>query len=95
VVLPIALAGSDDASPPEACRSPPEADFSDVQALLEEFGWTLARERGSHVIFSKPGERPITIPRAGGRKVKRAYLDLICAHLGLDDEDDHDDAAAP
>ncbi|MBA3947547.1 MAG: type II toxin-antitoxin system HicA family toxin [Herpetosiphonaceae bacterium] len=64
---------------------PPEADFTDVSALLEEFGWILDRERGSHTIFIKSGEFPITIPKHGGRKVKRIYLDKICELLKLDD----------
>lgn len=64
---------------------PPEADFNDVRRLLEAFGWTLAREKGSHAHFTKPGERTLTIPRHGGRRVKRTYLDLICERLGLDD----------
>ncbi len=66
------------------CARPPEADFSDVRALLEEFGWQLGRERGSHVTFVKAGEFPITVPKSGGRKVKRVYLDMICQRLGLD-----------
>ncbi len=64
---------------------PPEADFDDVRRLLEAFGWTLAREQGSHAHFTKPGERTITVPRVGGRSVKRTYLDLLCKRLGLDD----------
>jgi predicted RNA binding protein YcfA (HicA-like mRNA interferase family) len=64
---------------------PPEADFEDVRRLLEAFGWTFAREQGSHAHFTKPGERTITVPRVGGRKVKRTYLDLLCERLGLDD----------
>lgn len=63
---------------------PPEARFSDVQALLREFGWSENRQRGSHVTFIKAGEYPIVIPLVGGRKVKRHYLNVICERLGLD-----------
>ncbi|MGH2535360.1 MAG: type II toxin-antitoxin system HicA family toxin [Thermomicrobiales bacterium] len=66
------------------CR-PPHARFSDVQAILEAFGWHIARQRGSHVSFVKDGERPITVPKDGGRWVNRVYLDQICERLGLDD----------
>ncbi len=65
-------------------RRPPEADFADVRALLEAFGWTCARENGSHVSFTKPGEGTQVIPKKGGQKVKRVYLDQICQRLGLD-----------
>ena len=64
---------------------PPEADFDDVRSLLEAFGWMLDRERGSHASFSKAGEYPIVVPKHHGRRVKRAYLVLICERLGLDD----------
>jgi predicted RNA binding protein YcfA (HicA-like mRNA interferase family) len=55
---------------------PVEADLRDVRALLEEFGWTLDRTRGSHATFVKQGEFPITLSTHGG-KVKRTYLTLI------------------
>lgn len=64
---------------------PPEADFSDVRALLEEFGWMMARESGSHVSFTKAGEYPIIVPKLKGRKVKRVYLEVICERLKLDE----------
>lgn len=64
---------------------PPQADFEDVCKLLEAFGWKLARERGSHAMFIKEGERTIAVPKVHGRRVKRTYLDLIIERLGLDD----------
>jgi predicted RNA binding protein YcfA (HicA-like mRNA interferase family) len=64
---------------------PPEADFRDVCKLLEAFRWTLDREKSSHVVFTKPGERSIIDPQVKGRKVKKPYLNMICERLGLDD----------
>jgi len=64
---------------------PPEADFGDVVRLLEAFGYEKKRQEGSHVSFKKPGEPTITVPLSKGRRVRRAYLDLICERLGLDD----------
>lgn len=64
---------------------PPEADFDDVRCLLEHHGWSLDREKGSHVIFVKEGEGLITVPKHHGKKVKRTYLAIICERLGLDD----------
>jgi len=64
---------------------PVEARFSDVQTLLYAFGWTIGREKGSHVTFVKNGQAPLIIPKAGGTKVKQVYLDTICQRLGLDD----------
>ncbi|MHB1414449.1 MAG: type II toxin-antitoxin system HicA family toxin [Chloroflexota bacterium] len=64
---------------------PPRASFADVETLLRTFGWQLAREKGSHVTFTKAGEFPIVVPKEGGRWVKREYLDDICGRLHLDE----------
>lgn len=69
---------------------PSTASFTDVRSVLEIFGWTLARTKGSHHAFKKPGypeEGTIIIPVAGGTSVKRHYLDALCQKLGLDDLD--------
>ncbi len=67
------------------CSRPPDARFREVQRLLEAFGWTLMRQRGSHATFSLPGGLPITVPIRDG-KVGRVYLVDICSRLGIDDE---------
>lgn len=67
------------------CLRPPAASFSDVRSLLEMYGWTLARTKGSHSTFTKPGELPIVVA-VHDKRVKRGYLDAICRRLGLDDE---------
>ncbi|HZU75815.1 MAG TPA: type II toxin-antitoxin system HicA family toxin [Dehalococcoidia bacterium] len=63
---------------------PPEADFADVRTVRERHGWMQVRQSGSHVAFTKAGERAFIIPLRGGSKVKRVYLDQICERLGLD-----------
>lgn len=66
---------------------PSEARFSDVNAVLELHGWTLARTKGSHHIYKSPdGAQMITVPTLSGRRVKRRYLDEICRLLELDVE---------
>jgi predicted RNA binding protein YcfA (HicA-like mRNA interferase family) len=64
---------------------PPQADFGDVAAVLEAFGYERKRQEGSHVAFKKLGERTIIVPLVSGRKVNRVCLDQICELLGLDD----------
>lgn len=64
---------------------PPTARFDEVRRLLEECGWEMKRQRGSHVVFKKAGMRSITVPIDGGQKVKQRYLEQICDLLGLDD----------
>ena len=65
-------------------QRPSQAEFSDVEQLLELFGWTCDRKRGSHRAFTKPAERTLIVPIKSG-KVARVYLDQICERLGLDD----------
>ena len=66
---------------------PVEAEYSDVERLMKDFGWTLDRTKGSHAIFTKPGWYPMSVPTKHARKVKRIYLDKICELLELDDID--------
>jgi predicted RNA binding protein YcfA (HicA-like mRNA interferase family) len=70
-------------------RRPPTAKFSDVKSLLEEFGWTHDRTKGSHAIFVKPGERTLPVPVHNG-DVSRVYLDRICDLLDLDNKNETD-----
>jgi predicted RNA binding protein YcfA (HicA-like mRNA interferase family) len=67
---------------------PTTATFADVRAVLEMFGWELARTKGSHHAFKKPGhpeEGTIMVPVEGGTRVKKHYLDEVCQKLGLDE----------
>ncbi|HEY5313583.1 MAG TPA: type II toxin-antitoxin system HicA family toxin [Pirellulales bacterium] len=50
-----------------------ERRFSDVQRMLEQAGYYLARVRGSHHVFAKAGEQPISIPVHSGM-VKPFYV---------------------
>lgn len=71
----------------KVCRYPPEASVADVFALLEECGCTFVRHSGNnYAIFVKPDGGQFTVPAVQGRRVKRAYLQLICRDLGLEDE---------
>ncbi len=67
------------------CSRPPDARFRDVQRLLDDFGWKLARQRGSHATFVHSEELPITVPIRDG-KVGRFYSGDICSRLDLDGE---------
>lgn len=70
-------------------RRPPTARFSDVRSLLEEYGWTYDRMKGSHAQFTKPGERTLPVPVHNGA-VKRVYLNRLCDLLALDTESEKD-----
>jgi predicted RNA binding protein YcfA (HicA-like mRNA interferase family) len=64
---------------------PSEADFNDVRRVLEAFGWVQARQKGSHLSFTKPGAPTVVFPLYGRTKVKRVYLEEICAIIGLEE----------
>ena len=49
-----------------------EERFSQIRRRLLAAGWTLARIRGSHHVFTKPGKLPISIPVHKGR-IKAVY----------------------
>ena len=68
-------------------RRLPEASYSDVRSLLVMFGWRHERTKGSHEVFTKPGERSLIVPLISGRKVGGYYLADLCEKLGLDRED--------
>ncbi len=50
-----------------------ERRFAEVRKMLEAAGWKLARIRGSHHYFTKPGRLPLSIPVHRG-KVKSYYV---------------------
>ena len=58
-----------------------EKRFAEVAAMLERAGYQLARVHGSHHVFIKEGEQPVSIPVHRG-KVKPYYVkqvEKICA----------------
>ncbi len=55
---------------------PSETPFREVEKLLKQAGYLLARVNGSHHIFTKPGRQPLSIPVHRG-KVKPFYVRQI------------------
>lgn len=53
-----------------------ESRFADVKKMLVKAGYVLARVHGSHHIFTKPGQPPLSIPVHQG-KVKPFYVRQI------------------
>lgn len=61
-----------------------ELRFADVRRDLEANGWRMVRVRGSHHIFKKTGESPLTIP-VHNNKVKPCYGKKIAKASGKKD----------
>ncbi|MDJ0599519.1 MAG: type II toxin-antitoxin system HicA family toxin [Crocosphaera sp.] len=63
---------------------PPEVRFDDVRYVLEAFGYVEIRSRGSHHAFENDAGDVIIIPKKGGKKVKRTYVEEIIKLLDLE-----------
>lgn len=64
---------------------PSEISFRDIRSLLQSHGWVLERIKGSHHVFTKQGEWPISIPVHRGR-VKQVYVREIKKKLEKDQQ---------
>lgn len=71
-------------------RRPPEAEFADIERLLEGFGFQRVNSDGSHFVYRDGAGRQVTVPTVKGRKVKRAYVARVIEILGLDGEEGDD-----
>lgn len=67
-------------------RAPPEVRFDDVRYLLESFGFEEKRSKGSHHTFRNSEGLKITVPKQGGKMVKRTYIKQIVKLLNLEDK---------
>lgn len=65
---------------------PPEATTNEVFALLEGAGWRFVRRSGNnYAIFASAEGELLNVPMVQGRRIKRAYLRIVCQRLGLDE----------
>jgi predicted RNA binding protein YcfA (HicA-like mRNA interferase family) len=65
-------------------NSPKSVRFEDIDALLTGLGFAQ-RQRGNHVVFSKPGVAPITVP------IRKPFILPIYVKQILDCLDNLDD----
>jgi predicted RNA binding protein YcfA (HicA-like mRNA interferase family) len=65
--------------------NPPDVRFEDVRYVLEVFGFQEKRSRGSHHTFENEVGEVIVVPKKGGQKVKRFYVQRIVELLKLED----------
>ncbi|MGJ5631367.1 type II toxin-antitoxin system HicA family toxin [Nostoc sp. CALU 1950] len=71
-------------------KQPTEVRFQDVRYLLSAFGFEEKRSKGSHHSFRDSHGRTITVPKAGGQKVKGVYVEQIVELLNLEEWIDED-----
>ncbi len=62
-------------------RLPPTARFEDVETLLKLYGFKESRSNGSHHVFKKEGCGRLTVPKLGGKMVKREYIKQVLQEL--------------
>jgi predicted RNA binding protein YcfA (HicA-like mRNA interferase family) len=68
-------------------RRPNAVRFSEAQAVLEAYGWELARVTGSHHIFVRGAER-LSVPFRRPHILPSYVRDILRATEGQDDERD-------
>jgi len=59
----------------------------EVVAILEKFGFTLARQKGSHQQFRHADGRATTVPMHGSRDLSPLLLRQICKDISVSPED--------
>lgn len=73
----------------EKClRDTPELSYDDVYYLLTNFGFQEVSAKGSHHTFRNHEGQKITVPKKGGKTVKRNYLKQIVSLLKLEEWQD-------
>ena len=61
---------------------------SEVVGAFQRAGWTISRQRGSHVILVKAGlEATLSVPVHKGKTVKRGTLNDLIKDAGLTSEE--------
>lgn len=63
---------------------PPEARFQEISYVLRTFGYQEVRVKGSHHVFENDQGDVIVVPKKGGRKVKRTYIEEVIKLLNLE-----------
>lgn len=63
---------------------PPEARFTEISYVLKSFGYQEVRVKGSHHVFENNSGNVIVVPKKGGKKVKRTYIEEVIKLLDLE-----------
>jgi predicted RNA binding protein YcfA (HicA-like mRNA interferase family) len=66
-------------------RDPPEINYDEVYYLLSQFDFQETSSKGSHHTFRNQQGLKITVPKKGGKTVKRIYLKQIVKLLNLEE----------
>jgi predicted RNA binding protein YcfA (HicA-like mRNA interferase family) len=67
---------------------PPEARFEEISYVLKAFGYQQVRVKGSHHVFENDEGDVIVVPKKGGKKVKRTYIEAVIKLLDLENWQD-------
>ena len=67
---------------------PSEARFTEISYVLKAFGYQEVRVKGSHHVFENNRGDVIVVPKKGGKKVKRTYIEAVIKLLDLENWQD-------
>ena len=59
----------------------------ELRAILERLGFSLVRQRGSHMRYRHPDGRGTTVPHHAGRDISPILLCQIARDIGLTPEE--------
>ena len=58
--------------------------YDELFRLLKKDGWSIVRQKGSHVIMRHPGKsEQLTIPYHPGKEVKKGLLNAILKQANI------------
>ena len=62
--------------------TPPGLSGRETVAVFERFGWNVARQKGSHIVMTKPGQL-VTLSIPDHREVAKGTLRSLIRAAGL------------
>jgi antitoxin HicB len=65
-------------------RLPPEVSYEDIAYIPIAFGLEEVHSKGSHHTFRHADGRKLTVPKVGGKTVKRTYIRQVLKIIGED-----------
>ncbi len=57
--------------------------YREFHKLIKQNGWVELRQSGSHVIYSKAGCLPVSVPYHGSKEVPEPLRKKICKDMGI------------
>ncbi|MDE5713917.1 MAG: type II toxin-antitoxin system HicA family toxin [Muribaculaceae bacterium] len=57
--------------------------YREFHKLIKQHGWVEIRQAGSHVIYSKKGYPPKSVPYHGSKEIPEPMRRKLCKEMGI------------